>query len=110
AMAYLFRHTPLQANFNVNLTCLLPAEGAEIAVPKRLNLKEVLQHFLQFRLQVVTRRLEYELRILRERIHVLEGFEIIFNDLDEAIRIIRASDGKPDAAKRLIARFKLTPV
>src|SRR5947209_13916755 len=108
ALAYLFKNTPLQTNFNVNLTCLLPAEGAEVAVPDRLDLRSILQHFLEFRLEVVTRRLQHELATLLQRIHILEGFAIVFNNLDEAIRIIRGSDGKADAAPKLIARFGLS--
>jgi DNA gyrase subunit A len=108
AMAFLFKNTPLQSNFNVNLTCLLPAEGADVAVPDRLDLRSILQHFLDFRLIVVTRRLQHELNNLLKRIHILEGFAILFNNLDEAIRIIRASDGKADAAPKLIERFKLS--
>ncbi len=110
AMAYLFKNTPLQTNFNVNMTCLLPAEGAEVAVPQRLDLRSVLIHFLDFRMDVVTRRLQYELNNLLQRIHILEGFAIVFNNLDEAIRIIRASDGKADAAPKLISRFGLTEI
>jgi DNA gyrase subunit A len=110
AMAYLFKNTPLQINYNVNMTCLLPAEGAEVAVPNRLDLKAILQHFLDFRLEIVTRRLQFELKNLLERIHILEGFAIVFNNLDEAIAIIRASDGKADAAPKLIARFELTEI
>ncbi|MBV8610102.1 MAG: DNA topoisomerase 4 subunit A [Singulisphaera sp.] len=108
ALAYLFKNTPLQTNFNVNLTCLLPAEGAEVAVPARLDLKSILLHFLDFRMGVVTRRLRHELENLLQRIHLLEGFAIVFNNLDEAIRIIRASDGKADAAPKLMARFQLS--
>ena len=108
ALAYLFKNTPLQTNFNVNLTCLLPAEGAEVAVPARLDLKSILLHFLDFRMEVVTRRLRHELENLLQRIHLLEGFAIVFNNLDEAIRIIRASDGKADAAPKLMARFQLS--
>jgi len=110
ALAYLFKNTPLQVNYGVNLTCLLPAEGAEVAVPSRLDLKSILQHFLDFRMEVVVRRLQYELNNLLARIHILEGFAIVFNNLDEAIRIIRDSDGKADAAPKLIARFDLTPI
>jgi DNA gyrase subunit A len=110
ALAYLFKNTPLQINYGVNLTCLLPAEGAEVAVPSRLDLKSILQHFLDFRLEVVTRRLEFELKNLLARIHVLEGFAIVFKNLDEAIQIIRNSDGKADAAPKLIARFGLTEI
>jgi len=110
ALAYLFKNTPLQVNHGVNLTCLLPAEGAEVAVPSRLDLKSILQHFLDFRMEVVVRRLQYELNNLLARIHILEGFAIVFNNLDEAIRIIRDSDGKADAAPKLIDRFDLTPI
>ena len=102
ALAYLYKNTPLQINYNINLTCLLPAAGAEVAVPSRLGLKTILQHFLDFRMEVVTRRLRYELKNLLERIHILEGFAIVFKNLDEAIQIIRASDGKADAAPKLI--------
>ncbi len=110
ALAYLFKNTPLQTNFNVNLTCLLPAEGADVAVPSRLDLRSMLQYFLDFRLEVVTRRLNHELAALLRRIHILEGFAIVFDNLDEAIRIIRASDGKADAAPKLIARFALSEI
>ena len=108
ALAYLFKNTPLQTNFNVNMTCLLPSEGAEVAVPDRLDLKSMLLHFLDFRLLVVTKRLLHELEGLLRRIHILEGFAIVFNNLDEAIRIIRASDGKPDASPKLMDRFSLS--
>ena len=108
ALAYLFKNTPLQTNFNVNLTCLLPAVGAEVAVPARLDLKTMLLHFLDFRLDIVTRRLKHELENLLRRIHILEGFAIVFDHLDEAIRIIRASNGKPDAAPKLMERFSLS--
>ncbi len=108
AMAYLFKNTPLQTNYNVNLTCLLPSFGAEVAVPARLDLKAMLLHFLDFRLEIVTRRLKHELENLLRRIHILEGFAIVFDHLDEAIRIIRASEGKPDAAPKLMERFGLS--
>ena len=110
ALAYLFKHTPLQTNFNVNLTCLLPAEEGEVQVPARLDLKSILMHFLDFRMEVVTRRLRFELENLLHRIHILEGFAIVFDNLDEAIRIIRASDGKADAAPKLIKRFVLSDI
>jgi DNA gyrase subunit A len=106
-MAYLFKHTPLQTNFAVNLTCLIPTENPEVGRPERLDLKAVLWHFLHFRLEVVTNRLEHELEALKKRIHVLEGFEKVFDALDEIIRIIRRSDGKADSATKIIKRFKL---
>jgi DNA gyrase subunit A len=106
-MAYLFRHTPLQINFAVNLTCLVPTETPEVGRPERLDLKQILWHFLHFRLEVVTRRLEHELATLVKRIHILEGFEKVFDALDEIIRMIRRSDGKADAAEKIIKRFEL---
>jgi DNA gyrase subunit A len=106
-MAYLFKHTPLQISVTVNLTCLIPTENAEVGRPERLDLKSILWHFLHFRLEVVTRRLEDELAALRARIHILEGFEKVFDALDEIIRMIRKSDGKADAADRITKRFDL---
>ncbi|MGV3625162.1 MAG: DNA gyrase/topoisomerase IV subunit A [Archangium sp.] len=107
-MAYLYKHTPLQTNFNVNLTCLVPTENPEVGTPKRLNLKDMLQYFLDFRLEIVTKRLTFQLEQLKARLHILEGFEKVYDALDEMIRIIRKSDGKDDASKKLIARFKLS--
>jgi DNA gyrase subunit A len=105
-MAYLFKHTALQTNFNVNVTCLVPTENPEVGRPEKLGLKEALWYFLQFRLEVVTKRLEHELAALQKRAHILEGFALIFDALDEIIRIIRKSDGKADAAAKIMARFK----
>lgn len=107
AMAYLYKHTALQTLFHVNLTCLVPTENPEIGAPERLNLREVLRHWLDFRCETVRKRLEFELGELRSRIHILEGFAKIFEVLDEVIRIIRASEGKRDAAERLMSRFGL---
>jgi len=106
-MAYLFKHSPLQTNFAVNLTCLVPTENPEVGAPQRLDLKEILWHFLHFRLDVVTARLEHELAALRRRIHILEGFEKVFAALDEILKIVRKSDGKKDAAAKIMKRFAL---
>ena len=127
-MAYLYKQTPLQQNFNLNITCLVPANGDDEederkadddgdgddganpeppCQPMRLGLKDVLLHFLDFRLKVVRKRFRHELRQLEKRIHVLEGFAKIFDALDETIKIIRASDGKTDAAGKLMKRFGL---
>jgi len=106
-MAYLFKHTQLQVNFAVNLTCLIPTENPEVGRPERLDLKQILWHFLHFRLEVVTRRLEHELSALKKRIHILEGFETVFDALDEIIKMIRKSDGKADAAEKIMKRFSL---
>ena len=106
-MAYLYKHTPLAVNVSVDVTCLVPTANPDIAGPARLGLQQVIRHFIDFRMEVVTKRLEHELSELKRRIHILEGFAKIFDVLDEVIRIIRASDGKQDAAVKLMRRFDL---
>src|SRR5262249_47453346 len=78
--------------------------------PERLGLKGLLRYFVDFRFATVKRRFEFELEQLRRRIHILEGFRIIFDALDRAIKIIRESEGKADAAAKLIKAFKLDEV
>ncbi len=123
-MAYLFKNTPLQATVAVNMTCLVPGappitvtgpdgepmppEETTPAVPERLSLGQMIRYFLDFRMLTVERRLRFDLGQLRRRIHILEGFVKIFDALDETIRIIRKSDGKQDAAKKIIARFGMS--
>jgi DNA gyrase subunit A len=106
-MAYLFKHTPLQTSFVVNLTCLIPTENPEIGRPERLDLHAILWHFLHFRLEVVTKRLEHELQAIRKRVHILEGFEKVFDVLDEILKIVRKSEGKADAAQQIMKHFEL---
>jgi DNA gyrase subunit A len=109
AMAYLFKNTPLESNFAVNLTALVPAEGGSTR-PELLSLKSCLKHFLDFRIEVTEKRLEFERKQLLDRIHILEGLVTIYDALDEAIKIVRKSDGRSDAAEKLRARFKLSEV
>jgi DNA gyrase subunit A len=106
-MAYLYKHTPIELSFHVNMTCLVPTQNREVAGPMRLNLRSILSEFLDFREEVVTRRFEFELAELKRRIHLLDGFALIFDVLDEVIRIIRKSEGKADAAGKLMKRFEL---
>ena len=120
-MAYLFKHTPLQSNFHVNMTCLVPPgflddeSGRKLPPdappqPRKMGIKEMLGHFLDFRLEVVERRFTYQLKQLEARIHILEGFVTIFDALDPLIKLIRTSDGKEDAAAKIIKQFKLDEV
>ncbi|HSB36762.1 MAG TPA: DNA gyrase subunit A, partial [Thermoanaerobaculia bacterium] len=106
-MTYLYRHTPLETTVPVNLTCLVPTAHPEVAEPQRLSLAAILRQFLDFRFGTVRRRFEFDLEELKRRIHLLEGFVVIYDALDEAIRIIRKSDGKADAAGKLKQRFGL---
>ncbi len=107
-LAYLYKQTQLQNNFNVNLTCLAPTENPEVGRPYRMSLKEMLWHFLHFRLDVITNRLTNELTALEKRIHILNGFALIFDALDRIIRIIRRSDGKSDAADKIMKTFPVS--
>jgi len=105
-MAYLYKNTPLATNVQVNLTCLVPVDGqADMTRPARLSLTEILSEFLKFRMEVVQKRLTHDLSEIEKRIHELEGFATIFDALDETIRIIRRSEGKADAAGKLMKRF-----
>ena len=106
-MAYLYKHTPLQSTFPVNLTCLVPTENPAIGKPERLELHEILWQFLHFRLEVVRSRLKHELEALKARIHILEGFATVFDALDEILKIVRKSEGKSDAAEKIMKRFGL---
>ncbi len=110
AMAYLFKNTPLESTFQVNLTALVPVKGSDTCKPELLSLKTILQHFLDFRHEVVEKRLKFERKNLNERIHILEGFVIIYDALDEVIKIVRKSEGRQDAAEKLRKRFKLSEI
>jgi DNA gyrase subunit A len=109
-MAYVFKHTSLQINFNVNFTALVPTATPGIGQPARLTLRDLCRHFLDFRLEVVTRRLEHELRELQARLHILAGFLKLFANLDRAIKIIRQSASRADAAAQLMKEFSLDEV
>jgi DNA gyrase/topoisomerase IV subunit A len=101
-MAFLYKYTPMEINFPLNFTCLTP-EG----VPERMSIKELLLHFLDFRKEVITRRLAFERQQIRERLHLLQGFLAIFDALDEAIALIRGADQRSAAKKALMENFQL---
>lgn len=101
-MAYLFKNTDLESNFQINFTCLTPS-----GEPARLSLAEICRHFLEFRKQVVTRRLRYELELILKRLHLLDGFAVIFNNLDKALKLIRSSKSRQEAHGKLVKAFKL---
>lgn len=109
AMAYLFKNTPLESNFAVNLTALVPVEGGSLR-PQLLSLKDCLSHFLEFRAEVTEKRLAFERKQLLERIHILEGLVLIYDAIDEALKIVRKSEGRSDAAEKLRVRFKLSEI
>ncbi len=101
-MTYLFKHTDMEINFPLNFTCLTPS-----ATPERLSIKEILNHFLDFRKEVVVGKLEFERASLERRIHILQGLMKIFVDLDTAIAIIRVAEDRTEAHENLQVRFGL---
>ena len=108
-IAYLYKNTSLEQNFSYNATCLVPDESG-LLVPARATLVEMLQHFLVFRQETVRKRFQYQLAQLEKRIHILEGFCIVFDGLDKALKLIRASTGKQDACQKLMNAFPLDEV
>jgi len=100
----LYKHTPLQTTFGVNMVALVDN------VPRTLSLREVLGHYVDHQRDVVVRRTQYELRRAEERGHVLEGLLIALANLDEVIALIRASRDSEQARTGLIDRFELTLV
>ena len=101
----LYKLTPLQSSFNYNMLALIG--GIQ---PKVLGLGEMLSEFIRHRQQVVRRRTEFELRKARERAHILEGYKIALDNIDEAIKTIRASKTHDEAEKNLITKFKLSEI
>ena len=99
--AYLFKHTDLESGFPVNFTALKPNME-----PERLSLKEVMRYFLDFRFEITTKRLNYDLRILKARLHILKAFEMLYDDLDTAIKLIRRSKSREEAGQKIRKHFK----
>ena len=100
----LYKHTQLQETFGVNMLALVNNE------PKVLNLLEMLQYYLLHQKEVVTRRTKYDLNKAEERAHILEGFLIALDNIDEVIKIIRASETVAIAKASLIERFGFTEI
>jgi len=98
----LYKQTPLQSTFGVNLLALVNGR------PQLLSLKEALRHFIDFRGEVVVRRATYDLAQAEARAHLLEGFAIALENLDEVIAIIRRSESTAEARAALIGRFELS--
>ncbi|WP_418638781.1 DNA gyrase subunit A [Winogradskyella sp.] len=100
----LFKYTALQSSFSVNNIALVNGR------PELLNLKELIHYFVEHRHDVVVRRTTYELRKAEERAHILEGLIIASDNIDEVIKIIRASSNADEARNSLIERFKLSEI
>jgi DNA gyrase subunit A len=100
----LFEHTELQSSFGVLNLAIVKGE------PKVLMLKEILQHYIEYRIEIITRRTTYDLKKAKEKIHILEGLMIALKNIDEVIRIIRQSKEVEEAKNRLMTRFKFSEI
>ena len=100
----LYKYTSLQSSFSVNNIALVNGR------PQMLNLKEMIHHFVEHRHDVVVRRTQFELRKAEDRAHILEGLIIASDNIDEVIKIIRASQSADIARENLIKRFKLSEI
>lgn len=101
----LYKMTPLQSSFSFNMLALI--DGIQ---PRILGLQEMLEEFIKHRQVVVRRRTEYELRKAKERAHILEGYKIALDHIDEVIKTIRASKTSDEAEKNLIKQFGLSEI
>jgi DNA gyrase subunit A len=100
----LFKHTPLQSTFGYNAVALVDG------VPRTLSLLELLRHYLDFQRVVVVRRSKFELRKAEERAHILEGYLVALDNLDEVIALIRAAADTDEAREGLMKRFELSEI
>jgi len=103
-LSTLYKYTPLQTSYGVNNIALVGGR------PRQLNLKDLLEEFIKFRLEVIVRRTNYELKKALERAHILEGLLIALANIEEVIAIIRNSKTVDDARVALVATFVLSEI
>jgi DNA gyrase subunit A len=104
----LYKHTQMQATFGVIMLALVPDAGTKQLVPKVMGLKEILEHFIAHRHDVIVKRTQFDLDKALEREHILEGLKIAVDNIDEVIKIIRKAEDTPEASDKLQKRFKLS--
>jgi DNA gyrase subunit A len=100
----LFGHTDMQSTFGITNLAIVDGE------PKILTLKEIIQHYIEYRVVVITRRTEYDLNKAKEKLHILDGLMIALRNIDVVINIIRASKQVEEAKSKLIERFNFSEV
>jgi len=103
-LSQLFKHTDFQTTFGILNLAIVEGE------PKILTLKEIIMYYIEYRVLVITRRTNYELNKAKEKLHILEGFMVALKNIDEVIKIIRASKTVDEAKERLMKRFEFSEV
>lgn len=103
-MNNLYKHTQMQTTFGVIMLALVDG------IPRVLNLKEMMQHFVNHRLNVIVRRTKFDLDAAEKRAHILEGYIIALDNIDEVIKLIKKSKDTPSAKEGLMKKFKLSEI
>lgn len=104
----LYKHTQMQSTFGVIMLALVPDATTGQLVPKVLPIREVLQHYIEHRHEVVLRRTQFDLEKATDREHILEGLKIAVDNIDAVIKLIRAAEDTATASAQLQQRFKLS--
>jgi DNA gyrase subunit A len=104
ALNNLYKHTAMQSAFYINMVALVDGQ------PKLINLKEALTSYIDFRFQVITRRSQFDLDKAKDRAHILEGFRIALNNMEQVIKVIRQSQTVESARADLMAAFTLSQI
>ena len=100
----LYKHTQLQTSYGINLLMI------DNGVPKTLGLKSIISKYIDFQREVIIRRTQFELDKAEKRVHILEGYKIALDNIDEVIKIIKESKADADAKAKLMSRFGLSEV
>ncbi|MCK4716760.1 MAG: DNA gyrase subunit A, partial [Candidatus Marinimicrobia bacterium] len=98
----LYRHTQLQDSFGINMLALVDG------VPRQLSLKEILNHYINFRHKIIVKRTQHDLKAAEEKAHILEGLKIALDNIDEVIAIIKSSSSPAEAKVNLVKRFNFS--
>lgn len=100
----LFKHTQLEDSFGFNMLSLVHGQ------PLTLNLKQMIEYYIEHRQEVITRRTRHDLKVARDRLHIVEGLKIALDNLDEIVSLIRNSRDRETARNALVSRFNLTEI
>jgi DNA gyrase subunit A len=111
----LYKHTPLQSSFGFNMLALVPVgevrpDGTVALEPQVMSLKQLLEHHIAHRKDVIAKRTQYDLRKAEERAHLLEGYRIALDNIDQVIEIVRGSQTTDEARQKLMERFTLSDI
>lgn len=104
----LYKQTSMQSTFGVIMLALVPDDRTGSLVPKVMPLKEILEHYIKHRHEVIVRRTQFDLDKAAEREHILEGLKIAVDNIDAVIKLIRAAEDTPKASTQLQSRFTLS--